>query len=99
MIKSTKNLGIGSLSPIIAIFAMMFSFTYFGQNSIGQEILHAIGVSFPTLIVSLILFAISMIIGYKNKNDRYAESGITLSVGFIILIVITSIFSALLLNR
>ena len=97
--KNTKKLGIGTLSPIISIFAMMFSFTYFGKNSIGEEILHALGLSFPTLIISLVLFSISILIGYKNKEDRYAESGITLSVGFILVIVITSIISALFLNR
>ncbi len=96
--KNTKKLGIGTLSPIISIFAMMFSFTYFGKYSIGGEILHALGLSFPTLIVSLVLLAISILIGYKNKEDRYAESGITLSVGFILLIVITSI-SSLFFNR
>lgn len=98
-IKKNKKLGIGSMSPVISIFAMMFQFTYLGESSIGEKILHYIGVRFSTLIISLILFLISIIIGYKNKDDRYAESGITLSVGFIILIGITSIFSVLFLNR
>ena len=98
-VKNTRRLGIGSLSPIISIFGMMFSFTYLGNNSIGEEILHAMGISFSTLIISLILLSISIIIGYSNKKDRYAKSGITLSVGFILVILITAIFSVLLTNR
>ncbi|WP_195266916.1 hypothetical protein [Clostridium sp. 1001275B_160808_H3] len=91
---SIKRVGIGTISLILSIFGIAFSFTYLGSNSIGEEILHAIGVSFPTMIVSIILFLISIVIGRKFKNNFGSNLGVGLAICFTVLIVTLSINSA-----
>ncbi|WP_291648378.1 hypothetical protein [Clostridium sp.] len=90
---SIKRAGIGTISLILSIFGIAFSFTYLGSNSIGEEILHAIGVSFPTMIVSIILFIVSIVIGGKFKNNFGANLGVILSLIFTTLIIVLSINS------
>ncbi|WP_195431066.1 hypothetical protein [Clostridium sp. D46t1_190503_E9] len=91
---SIKRVGIGTISLILSISGIAFSFTYLGSNSIGEEILHAIGVSFPTMIVSIILFLISIVIGRKFKNNFGSNLGVGLAICFTVLIVTLSINSA-----
>lgn len=88
---NAKKWGIGSLSLIISIFSIMFSFSSFGLKTIGETILTAIGVKFPIGIISIILFIIAIIIGYKYKEDFGAKLGKNLSVFFIILMLILTI--------
>lgn len=92
----TKKFGIGSLSLLIALFSIMFSFTYFNGQYLGQHIFSTLGISFPYGITSLILFGISYFIAYKNKEDKFAKAGMNLSIAFSIVILISSILSALL---
>lgn len=92
-INNTKKLGIGSFSLILAIFASMFSFTFFNGKYLGQHILNSIGLSLPIAIISLVLLFISLFIGYKYKNDCLAKSGIIISVIFIFIIIALTITS------
>ncbi|ADK16275.1 MULTISPECIES: hypothetical protein [Clostridium] len=92
---NSKKWGIGSLSLIIAIFSIMFSFTFINGKYIGEHILNGLGVSFPIGIISLALFCASILIGHKYKNDYLAKSGKIVSIIFILLIIILSIISSL----
>ena len=74
-ITTAKKLGIGSLSLFLSIIGAMFSFTFWNWKELGKHFLNSIGVSFPALIISLILLFISLFIGYKYKNDYLAKSG------------------------
>lgn len=86
-----KKIGIGTVSLIISILSVMFSFTYVGQRNIGEYLLNVIGVAFPIPIISIILFCISIFLGYKYKNNYGAEFGKNLSITFLILIILFSI--------
>lgn len=57
---NSRKFGIGTSAFIISIIAIMFSFTSLGQKTIGQEILAAIGVRFPVMVISAILFVIAI---------------------------------------
>ncbi|MDZ4992355.1 hypothetical protein GNF80_05125 [Clostridium perfringens] len=92
----TKKFGMGSLALLISLFSVMFSFTYFNGQCLGQHIFSALGIVFPYGITSLILFSISYFIAYKNREDKFAKAGMTISIIFSVLILALSILSALL---
>lgn len=94
-ITESKKLGIGSISFILSILGVMFSFTVWDGKELGKHLLNAIGISFPIRIISLALLFIAFVIGYKYKNDYLAKAGRVLSVVFILLIVVFTIISQL----
>lgn len=85
-IKYPKKLGIGSISLLLSIFGVMFSFTAWDSKYFGEHILSAINISFPYPLISLVILFISFFIGYRYKNDYFAKSGRVISVIFILLI-------------
>ena len=87
----SKRWGIGSLSFFISIFSIMFSFTFQWGKYVGEHILDAIGVVFPISIISLILFCISIFIGYKYKHNYLAKSGRIISIIFVVLMIVLTI--------
>lgn len=89
----TRKFGIGTSALIISIFSVMFSFTSFGEKSIGENILNVIGMRFPVMVISTILFAIAIFIGHKYKEDYYAKIGRNISMFFIILMTILTIIN------
>lgn len=95
-ITTAKKLGIGSLSLFLSIIGAMFSFTFWNGKELGKHFLNSIGVSFPALIISLILLFISLFIGYKYKNDYLAKSGKAISIVFISIIFVLTITNTLL---
>ena len=89
----TKKCGIGTSALIISIFSIMFSFTSLGEKSIGENILEVIGVRFPVMVISTILFVIAIFIGHKYKEDYYAKVGRNISIFFIILMTILTVIN------
>lgn len=81
-----KAWGIGSLSLPIAIFSAMFSFTYVCGKYVGQHILDIFNLSLPLTAVSMFLFCLSILIGYKHKDDYYAKPGVIFSIVLMIII-------------
>lgn len=94
-ITHSKKWGIGSFSLLLSIFGSMFSFTAWNDKELGKYILNLIGIRFPVGIISLIILAISLFIGYKYKNDYLAKSGMIVSVIFILIIVGLTTISSL----
>lgn len=90
-----KKLGIGSLSLIISIFAMIFQFSAIGDKYIGEYILDALRISFPYTIVSISLAILSIFIGYKYKDDLYAKQGLKLGIIFLVICAVLTITSAI----
>lgn len=86
--KPIKEVGIGTLSFIFSILAIMISFTFFGGKSVGEYTLDALNISFPTGVISVVLFMISIIIGSKYKQHMLAKVGRNISIFSILLIVI-----------
>lgn len=92
----TKKFGIGSLTLLISLFSVMFSFTYFNGKYLGEHIFNSLGISFPYGLASLILFGIAYFIASKNIDDKFAKAGKNISIVFSILILASSILSILL---
>jgi hypothetical protein len=89
----TTKFGTGTSALIISIFSIMFSFTSLGKKSIGENILGFIGVRFPVMVISAILFVIAIFIGQKYKENYYAKAGRNISIFFIILMTILTVIN------
>ncbi|MBK1809253.1 hypothetical protein JHL18_01150 [Clostridium sp. YIM B02505] len=91
----SKTLGIGTLSLIFSIIAIMCSFTYIGDGTrpVGAVVLNSMNIYGATSIVSVILFLISLFIGIKYTQNIGAKSGKILSTFFIVLIIVLTILS------
>ncbi|QAA31987.1 hypothetical protein [Clostridium manihotivorum] len=93
-IYNAKKLGVGSLSLVLSIIGIMFSFTYLGgDRPIGAIILNSIHIYGLTSFVSLVLFITSILIGNRYKNDLGAKQGKFLSIFIILLIASLTILS------
>lgn len=91
--KPLEHAGIGTLPFIFSILAILVSFTFVFGKSIGEHMLDALKISFLTGVISLVLFIISIIIGYKYKQHALAKVGRNISIAFILLMVILTIVS------
>jgi len=89
----TKKCGIGTSALIICIVSIIFSFTSLGEKSIGENILGAIGVRFPVMVISIILFVIAIFIGQKYKENYFAKVGRNIGIFFIFLITILTVIN------
>lgn len=92
---SIKRCGIGTLSLVISIFSIMFTFSSISGKDIGKYILSTLGLLIPVTIISVPLFLISIYIGNKYKNNLGATAGKNLSILFLIIMMILSITSLL----
>lgn len=90
---NTTKYGVGTSALIISICAIMFSFTSLGDKSIGENILGAIGVRFPVMVISTILFVIAIFIGHKYKENYFAKVGRNIGIFFIFLITILTVIN------
>lgn len=90
---NTKKCGIGTSSLIISIFSVIFSFSYFGEKSIGENILDAIGIKFPVMVISTVLFVIAIFIGHKYRENYGAKLGKNISIFFMISMIILTVIN------
>lgn len=88
-----KEFGLGTLSLIICILGIMFSFTYIGNAYIGDRILNTLNLKISRGIVSIILFFISIYLGNQYKENLGAKLGKNFSVFFIGVISLVTIIS------
>lgn len=99
-ILKNKRIGLGSLSLILCIFSIIFSFIQVkGHNLLGETILGFLGLSISPVFVSLILFCISLFLGYRYKDDLFAKVGMKLSIFLCIYSVFVIILSWIYLNN
>ena len=100
MQQNHKKIGFGSLSLLLFICGILFSFSFNGE-SYGDSILRSIGLNpwsngnsgvHYTTFYSLIFFIGALILGFEFKNDFGAALGRTLSFFTIIFISISAIF-------
>lgn len=95
-INDYKKSRMGIVSLIFSIFGVIFSFTSIGGKYIGQYVLSLLDIKFPYMFISIILFILSIFIGYRFKNERYSKQGIGISIGCLIIFVIFTLISILL---
>ena len=94
-------MGLGSISLLLFILGLLFSFSFGTQEAIGDHILRFIGLSpwsngssglHYTIFYSLIFYVPGLIIGYRFKSNWGAKLGGTLSFLAIILILFALLF-------
>ncbi|SHE93978.1 hypothetical protein [Clostridium fallax] len=85
----------GITGMFFSILGIMCSFSYIGNLSLGQILLRQTNSKVLTSVVSLSLFAISIYIGNKFKDDCIAKLGKKISIFMFLLLVILSIITAL----
>lgn len=90
---NTKKWGAGTSSLMISIFSIIFSFSSLGEKSIGEMILHAIGIRFPVNVISTVLFITAIFIGHRYKEDYGAKLGKNIAIFFIILMAVLTLIS------
>ena len=98
--QKNQKLGIGTLSPIIAIIGVLFSFSFKGI-ALGDLILPLLdlktwsngntGIHY-TLFYSLIFYIPALIIGYKYQNHRGSKLGRGISMVLIVFTLLNSFF-------
>ncbi|WP_024615301.1 hypothetical protein [Clostridium sp. Ade.TY] len=94
--KVTRKLGVGSLSLLISIISIVFSFTYVNGNYVGTFIMRALGLEIPTSIISIILFLIAIFIGNRYRGDKFAKIGKILAMVFISIMALLSTISLII---
>lgn len=88
-----KEFGLGTLSLIICILGIMFSFTYIGNAYIGDKILNTLNLNVSRGIVSIILFFIAIYLGNQYRENLGAKLGRNFSVFFVGVISLVAIIS------
>lgn len=95
------KIGFGSISLIMFILGLLFSFSFGKYGALGDTILHFIGLNpwsngdtglHYTLSYSLVFFIPALIIGYKFTDDFGAKIGKKLSLFAVIFLSVLSIF-------
>ena len=101
MKQDSKKIGLGSISLLLFIFGIIFSFSFGNREAFGDSILRLFGVNpwsngdtglHYTIFYSLIFYIAALILGYKFKNDLGAKLGKTLSWIAIITILLVTLF-------
>lgn len=93
-ITDSKEFNVGSISLILSIFGVMFSFVSWDGKYLGEHILSGINISFPYGLLSLIILFISYFIGYKY-NNYFARTGRRIAIVFGLLIIVLSLIKQL----
>jgi len=99
--QKSKKVGIGSISLLLFILGLLFSFSFGKYGAFGDHLLRGIGLSpwsngetglHYTMFYSLILYIPAWMIGKRFKSDWGSKAGKTLSVIMIALILLFSLF-------
>ncbi|HVJ50208.1 hypothetical protein [Desulfitobacterium sp.] len=97
MDKVKKKIGLGSISLLLCVMGILFSFSFGDKGCYGDAILKSIGIKswsngssgiHYTIFYSSIFFIPSFIVGYKFKNNLGATLGKIISLIILIFIII-----------
>ena len=88
-----KKIGLGSISLLLLMFGILFSFSWKNSEAFGDTILRFLGLSpwsngdtgiHYTVIYSLFFFIPALIVGHKHKSNFGAKLGRNLSLIMIV---------------
>ncbi len=89
-----KKWGVGSIALFLSIFATSFSYTYIlSDKSLGGTLLSYLQIEMSPFIVSIILYFIAILVGFKFKEDYGAKAGRIISVIALMAVVTQIILS------
>ncbi len=89
MVKTNKKIGLGSLSILLWVFGILFSFTFGNQGALGDRLLEAIGLSawsngdtgiHYTILYSYLFFVPSLLLARQFRENLGAILGGRLSL-------------------
>ena len=98
-----KKIGLGSVSLLLCILGILFTFSFGGKGRYGDLILDSFGLEawsngnsglHYTIFYSLLFFTPSTILGFIFKNNLGASLGKIISLIMCILIILMSFLSA-----
>jgi hypothetical protein len=102
-----KKIGLGSISLLLILFGILFSFSWKNSEAFGDTILRFLGFSpwsngdtgiHYTVIYSLFFFISALILGHKHKSNFGAKLGRNLSL-IMIVPVLVLVFYAIVSYR
>ncbi|MDM5286010.1 hypothetical protein [Peribacillus frigoritolerans] len=100
-VKKTKDIGLGSLSFVLCILGILFTFEFGDKSCMGDHILHTIGISgwsngdsgiHYTVFYSAIFFIPSFIIGHIYSENRGAKAGKIIS-GILSVLILSALIT------
>ena len=83
-----RKWGIGSLSPLICAFSVMFAFTYSNDVSMGQKIVEFFALGIPKELIAAVLFGVAILLGHRYSDDYGARAGKVASIAFLVVLVV-----------
>ncbi|SIR86597.1 hypothetical protein SAMN05878482_106271 [Peribacillus simplex] len=95
-VKTHKKLGLGSLSLLLFLLGLLFSFSFGKYGAFGDHILRFIGINpwsngdtglHYTIFYALTFYIPGLMVGYKFKNDWGAKIGKNLSLILVVLVL------------
>ncbi|MCM3786638.1 hypothetical protein M3231_27265 [Neobacillus mesonae] len=91
-----ESWGIGSLSLLIAVFAVVFNFMYIRGETLGQHLFNTLGFSITyDGLIGIILFLLSLFLGSRYKEHYLAPIGALMSKSFLILFLLLAVIGAI----
>ncbi|QQE77842.1 hypothetical protein [Alicyclobacillus sp. SO9] len=96
-----KRIGLGSISLLLLMFGILFSFSFDNGVAYGDSILRFLGLS-PwsngnsglhfTMFYALLFYIPALILGYKYRNNFGAKTGRVLSLIMVVLLLVATPF-------
>ena len=80
MKKDVRSLGWGSLSLLLFIVSVLFSYLTLNKKLLGEHVLNYLDINMPAAIVTVILLILAVVIGNRFNNHIFAKSGKVLSL-------------------
>lgn len=96
-----KRIGLGSISLLLFVCGILFSFSFDNGAAYGDSILRFLGLNpwsngnkglHYTMFYALVFYIPALILGYNFKNDLGAKIGKILSLIMIILLLLVTPF-------
>ncbi|YCI75968.1 hypothetical protein M1D47_20540 [Bacillus sp. R1-10] len=103
-VKKTKDIGLGSLSFVLCLLGILFTFEFGDKPCMGDHILHTIrlcawsngdsGIHY-TMFYSAIFFIPSFIIGHIYPDNRGAKAGKIIS-GILSVLIVSALITLII---
>src|SRR5699024_3624699 len=80
MYKENKALGWGSLSLVLFIIAVLFSYLTIDKKTVGEHALDFIKVDLPEAVITVIFLILDVVISNRFSTHLFAKTGMIMSL-------------------
>ncbi|MFC4389041.1 hypothetical protein ACFOZ1_14655 [Gracilibacillus marinus] len=91
-----KSLGVGSLSLLIFILALLVSYMNFNRKTLGDHISDLLHINIPEMWLTIALLILAIIVGRKFEDHLFARISTLLSQIFLGIFIITIVIAIIL---